>query len=701
MSQVERCPIAVMLVEDSPDDAGLVRMLLERSRAEEFHLVHHARLGPAIEQLGSGGIDLVLLDFALPDSFGLETFRRVHAAAPSVPVIVLTSLDDDEIAATAVREGAQDYLVKRELASSLLVRSIRYALERHRAEEALRVSEERFALAVRGANDGVWDWDLETGKVYLSPRWKQILGFREDEVGDRVEDWHRRVHPEDLPAMRAGLEAHCTSNGGHFELEHRMVSRDGRDRWVLTRGAAVRDRNGRAVRMAGSMTDITERKVAERQLLHDAFHDGLTGLANRALFVDRLGQILASVPRRPGTHFSVLFLDLDRFKTVNDSLGHAAGDELLVAIARRLERFVRPGDTVARLGGDEFSVLLTDAASASDAIRVAERVQEVLAEEFTIGGHPVFVTASIGIALSDSTEGSPEAILRNADIAMYRAKASGRARFEVFDREMHSSVLRLLKLETDLRRGLERGEFVMHYQPIVSLGTGRIVGFEGLVRWRHPKRGLVRPAQFIAVAEETGIIVPLGWWVLEECCEQARAWQERFPADPPLSISVNVSGKLFLQGDMVDRMVAILEQTRLLPESLRLEITESVVLDHGERVLANLQELRALGVKLGVDDFGTGYSSLSYLQRFHYDDVKIDQTFVSNLSGGPEAETIVETILSLAQGLGIGVIAEGVETAEQLKRLRSLGCPQGQGYLFARPLDAVAAGRLIADGRSW
>lgn len=249
---------------------------------------------------------------------------------------------------------------------------------------------------------------------------------------------------------------------------------------MLTRGAAVRDSTGRAVRMAGSMTDITERKAAERQLLHDAFHDGLTGLANRALFVDRLGQILASVPRRPGAHFSVLFLDLDRFKTVNDSLGHAAGDELLIAIARRLERFLRPGDTVARLGGDEFAILLADATSASDAIRVAERVQEVLAEEFTIGGHPVFVTARIGIALSDSTEASPEAILRNADIAMYRAKASGRARFEVLDREMHSNVLRLIKLETDLRRGLERGELVMHYQPIVSLGTGRIVGFEGL-----------------------------------------------------------------------------------------------------------------------------------------------------------------------------------------------------------------------------
>ncbi len=701
MSTTERPPVTLLLVEDNRDDAELVRLALGRARSGAFRIEHRERLAAALDRLAEGGIDVVLLDFALPDSIGLETFRAVHAAYPSMPVIVLTSLDDDQTAITAVAEGAQDYLVKRQLTSGLLERSIRYAIERSRAEVALRASEQRYALAARGANDGIWDWDLDADRVHLSPRWKEILGYGEDEIGDTNESWMALVHPDDLPTLRAAIESHREGNGGHLEVEHRMVARDGSERWVMTRGAAVRDGSGRALRIAGSMTDITARKVAEQQLLHDAFHDGLTGLANRALFIDRLGLAIAGLPRRRDSHFAVLFLDLDRFKTVNDSLGHAAGDELLITLARRLERFVRPGDTVARLGGDEFAVLLTGAAEAGDAILVAKWVHEILADPFMVRDHQVWVTASIGIALSATGDSSPEGILRDADIAMYRAKAAGRARSEVFDRDMHSSVLRLLKLESDLRRGVERGEFVMHYQPIVSLATGRIVGFEGLVRWQHPERGLVRPAQFIAVAEETGIIVPLGWWVLEESCRQTRLWQEEFPADPPLGISVNVSGRLFLQSDVIVRMMEILERTSLNPESLRLEVTESVVMDHGDRVMENLRELRALGVKLGIDDFGTGYSSLGYLQRFQYDDVKIDQSFVSSMVEGPEATTIVESILSLASGLGIGVIAEGVETAEQVRRLRNLHCPHGQGYWFARPLDASAAAELIASSPSW
>ncbi len=701
MSTTERPPVTLLLVEDNREDAELVRLALGRARSGAFQIEHRERLATGLDRLAEGGIDVVLLDFALPDSIGLETFRAVHAAYPSMPVIVLTSLDDDQTAIIAVAEGAQDYLVKRQLTSGLLERSIRYAIERTRAEVALRASEQRYALAARGANDGIWDWDIDADRVHLSPRWKEILGYGEDEIGNTNESWMTLVHPDDLPTLRAAIESHREGNGVHLEVEHRMVARDGGERWVMTRGAAVRDGSGRALRIAGSMTDITARKVAEQQLLHDAFHDGLTGLANRALFIDRLGLAIAGLPRRRDSHFAVLFLDLDQFKTVNDSLGHAAGDELLITLARRLERFVRPGDTVARLGGDEFAVLLTGAAEAGDAMLVAKRVHEILADPFMVRDHQVWVTASIGIALSATGDSSPEGILRDADIAMYRAKAAGRARSEVFDRDMHSSVLRLLKLESDLRRGVERGEFVMHYQPIVSLATGRIVGFEGLVRWQHPERGLVRPAQFIAVAEETGIIVPLGWWVLEESCRQTRLWQEEFPADPPLGISVNVSGRLFLQSDVIVRMMEILERTNLNSESLRLEVTESVVMDHGDRVMENLRQLRALGVKLGIDDFGTGYSSLGYLQRFQYDDVKIDQSFVSSMIEGPEATTIVESILSLANGLGIGVIAEGVETAEQVRRLRSLHCPHGQGYWFARPLDASAAAELIASSPSW
>ncbi|MCK5376775.1 MAG: bifunctional diguanylate cyclase/phosphodiesterase, partial [Acidobacteria bacterium] len=424
-------------------------------------------------------------------------------------------------------------------------------------------------------------------------------------------------------------------------------------------------------------------------------------LANRVLFMDRLACALADLQRRATPHFAVLFFDLDRFKNVNDSLGHTLGDKLLVGIARRLEHFLRPGDTVARLGGDEFAILLHRVETAGGAIHVADRIQEILNMNFSIDGHEVFVTASIGIAHSATGYLNPEEILRDADIAMYRAKAGGKARYEIFDRDMHQSAVALLKLETELRQGVQREDFVMHYQPIVSLDHGCIVGFEGLVRWQHPERGLVSPTQFIAVAEETGLIVPLGWWVLRESCQQTREWQIRFPGEPPLWISVNMSGKLFMKKKMVDHLMSILEETSLEPSNLRIEVTENVIMDHADVAIRNLMELRALGVQLSIDDFGTGYSSLSYLQRFHYDELKIDRSFVSKLGQVGDSRAIIETILSLANSLGIGVVAEGIETAEQVDRLRKMDCPHGQGYWFSRPLTAPAATELIAAAPTW
>jgi diguanylate cyclase (GGDEF)-like protein len=481
-----------------------------------------------------------------------------------------------------------------------------------------------------------------------------------------------------------------------------MRNIDGEYFWVLARGVAVRDESGKPYRMAGSQTDITARKKAEHQLQHDALHDGLTGLANRVLFVDRLACALADLQRQASPHFAVLFFDLDRFKNVNDSLGHSMGDKLLVGIARRLEHFLRPGDTVARLGGDEFAVLIHRVEDASGAIHVADRIQEVLSMNFSIEGHDVMVTASIGIAHSSTDYSSPEEILRDADIAMYRAKAEGKARYEIFDRDMHQSAVALLKLETELRRGVHRGDFIMNYQPIVSLGSkGRIVGFEGLVRWQHPERGIVTPANFIAIAEETGLIVPLGWWVLRESCRQTRRWQEQFPGDPPLWISVNMSGKLFMKSTMVDELLGILEETGLEPRDLRIEVTENVVMDHAELAVRNLMELRALGIQLSIDDFGTGYSSLSYLQRFHYDSLKIDRSFVSQLGSPGDSRAIVETILNLANSLGIGVVAEGIETADQVDRLRKMQCPHGQGFWFSRPLAVPAAEELMASSPTW
>jgi diguanylate cyclase (GGDEF)-like protein/PAS domain S-box-containing protein len=528
-----------------------------------------------------------------------------------------------------------------------------------------------------------------------------MLGFSDKEVGESPREWLDRVHPDDQPPFRRHLESHLEGDTDQFEFEHRMYNAAGEYIWVLARGVAVRDDARKAYRMAGSQTDITSRKVAEQQLQHDALHDGLTGLANRVLFMDRLACALADLERRSTQHFTVLFFDLDRFKNVNDSLGHTLGDKLLVGIARRLENFLRPGDTVARLGGDEFAILLNRVDAAAGAIHVADRIQEILGMNFSIDGHEVFVTASIGIAHSATGYANPEEILRDADIAMYRAKAGGKARYEIFDRDMHQSAVTLLKLETELRRAVQRGDFVMHYQPIVSLGHGRIVGFEGLVRWEHPQRGLVSPTQFIAIAEETGLIVPLGWWVLREACSQTREWQDRFDLDPPLWVSVNMSGKLFMKTGMVDHLLRILEETGLEPRSLRLEVTENVVMDHADVAIRNLMELRALGVQLSIDDFGTGYSSLSYLQRFHYDELKIDRSFVSKLGQAGDSRAIVETILNLANSLGIGVVAEGIETADQVDRLRQMQCPHGQGYWFSRPLNAPAAAELIAAAPIW
>ena len=694
-------PLSVLLIEDSPEEAELIQAMLAQSRRERVSVEHVTRLGDGLARLASAPADVILLDFSLPDSKGLVSFERARAAAPHVPIVILTNLDDEETALSAVREGAQDYLVKRQVDNELLLRSIRYAIERMHSERALWESEERYALAVSGANDGIWDWNLTTGAAYFSPRWKAMLGYRDDEIGRDIEEWFSRVHPDDDTGLRKALEAHLAGREAQFEHEHRMLDKNDTPIWVLSRGLAVRDAGGKATRMAGSLTDTTARKRAEQQLLHDALYDALTQLPNRTLFLDHLGLAMEQARRRKDSLVALLFIDLDRFKNINDSLGHSVGDELLVELARRLSQFLRPGDTVARLGGDEFAILLNDIHGAGDATRVAERVQELVREKLVIGGREVFTSASIGVALSNPNYKAPEEILRDADTAMYRAKAAGRGGYQVFDQTMHRSVVALLKLETELRQAVEKKQFVMHYQPIVSLEDKRIVGFEGLVRWRHPEKGLVSPSRFIAVAEETGLIVPLGWWVLEQACRHAREWQRVVPMTPPLYVSVNVSGKVVMQPDMYDRVVMILGETGLSPTSLRLEITENVIMDHGSIALEKLAQFHRLGVQFSVDDFGTGYSSLSYLQRFSYDTLKIDRSFISGMDATGDASAIVKTIVALANMLNISVVAEGVETAVQLERLREIGCSHAQGFWFSKPVDRAAAQAMLLQAPVW
>ncbi|XQQ07930.1 MAG: EAL and GGDEF domain-containing protein [Leptolyngbya sp. IPPAS B-1204] len=583
--------------------------------------------------------------------------------------------------------------------------------DRKQFEEALRESQERYALAVHGANDGLWDWNLRTDQIYFSPRWKAMLGYEDWEIGNRPEEWFKRVHPDETKWLEAQITAHLQGQTRHFEIEHRMRHRDGSYRWMLSRGFAVCDSNQKAYRIAGSQTDITERKRAEQQLLHHALHDSLTGLANRALFMDRLQQAIGRSRRIPGYRFAVLFMDLDRFKVLNDSLGHIVGDQLLIAIARRLEACLRSVDTIARLGGDEFTVLLEGIRDSEDACHLAERIHQALQAPFNLGGQEVFTSASIGIAMNEADCDRPEDLLRNADTAMYRAKTLGRSRHALFDMAMHKRAVALLQLETDLRRAvaasaspLQPQEFRIQYQPIVALATGKISGFEALVRWQHPERGLIPPTEFIPLAEDTGLIVPLGQWILTEACRQLGQWQRQFSPDMPLSVSVNLSTKQFSQPSLLDQISQLLRHPDLQNAwnlNLKLEITESAIMENPEAAKVMLEQLKAMGVQLLIDDFGTGYSSLSYLHRFPIDTVKIDQSFISHMSTDSESAEIVRAIVSLAHNLGMNVIAEGVEMAEQLRQLRSLGAEYGQGFFFAKPLDREEVEALMQKEPAW
>jgi diguanylate cyclase (GGDEF)-like protein len=442
-----------------------------------------------------------------------------------------------------------------------------------------------------------------------------------------------------------------------------------------------------------------ELQTSKEHFRHAAYHDALTNLPNRALFTDHLKLSIERTKRQPGHHFAVLFMDLDRFKNINDSLGHIYGDQLLVAIAKRLRACLRQVDVIARLGGDEFAILLDGFTDPDDVLRVAEKIQKVISEPLTIDRNEAFTSASIGIALSSTGYERPEDVLRDADTAMYRAKDGGKARHEVFDEVMYARAVSLLNLENDLRRAIERQEFQVYYQPIVTLKTGSICGFEALVRWQHPTRGMISPLEFIPLAEETGLIIPLGQWVLEESCRQMREWQEQSFANRMLTVSVNLSGKQLSRSDLCEQINLILERTGLDPRSLKLEITESVVMENADLAINMLKQLHDLGIQLSIDDFGTGYSSLSYLHRFPVDNLKIDRSFIGRMGLGDENLEIVRTIVMLARNLRMEVIAEGIETEEQLAQLRALSCGFGQGYLFSVPVAAEMATALLQQGQ--
>lgn len=684
------------------DDNELNRDMLARRLAKKGYAVDVAESGRGLlEQVKRDGVDLLLLDIEMPEISGLDVLKTLREVYSSIelPIIMVTAKSQSEDVVEALNLGANDYLTK-PIDLPVALARIGTQLAHKQAQQALRESEERYALAARGANDGLWDWNLLTDVMFLSPRWKAMLGFHENEIGSNKEEWFERIHDADRPRVKDELDAHQRGLTPHFESEHRLLHKDGTFRWMLSRGLAFRDASGKTLRMAGSQTDITERKVS----------DPLTGLPNRLLFIDRLGRLLKHAKRHKDHLFAVLFLDLDGFKMINDSLGHLVGDQLLLGVANRLERSLRSTDTiarlgesftVARLGGDEFTVLLDDLKDANDPKVAAERLMKELSAPFMLGGKEVFTSVSIGIALNNTGYDLPEDMLRDADTAMYRAKSLGKGRYEVFDADMRASVMARLQLETDLHRAVERSEFRNFYQPIVSLESGRIVGFEALLRWQHPVRGLLAPDEFISVAEETGLIRELGWWNLKEACRQLRDWRVRSDLYRDVTVSVNLSAKQFLQPNLVADIGKLLDELALPAKALKLEITESTVMADPATAAEMLQQIKSLGISLAIDDFGTGYSSLSYLHRFPLDTLKIDRSFIKDSNEAGEGMEIARTIMPMASNLRLDVVAEGVETIEQVTLLRKLRCKYAQGYFFSRPLAADEAAALVTADQDW
>jgi diguanylate cyclase (GGDEF)-like protein/PAS domain S-box-containing protein len=686
--------LRVLLVDDDNPNAVRVSRMLRARRDPPFRVITAQDLNGAAAQLERASHDVILLNLSSCGMPGLAAFALLQTFAPDVPVIVMDSAAEEANALRVVHQGAADYLIIDQLHETALVRSIRFVRERREAErrrrlaeQALRASERRYRTLFEQLRDAIFITDANYGIAEANRAAVELLGHPLSHLrGLQLQD----IFHEAADGLR--IQQQLWGVGWTGDVEVRVRCADGTTKWCLFSATRRLGDDGAVHGYQGILHDITDRRRAEEQLLHDALHDGLTGLPNRALFLDRLDMALARWRRDPRQMGAVLFLDLDRFKVINDSLGHGVGDGLLRRIAEALSGCLRGEDTVARLGGDEFAILL-HAVGETETAATAERIQQRLSAEFDIDGNRIFTSTSIGIAFPESPDDTPADLLRNADLAMYRAKSSGPGRREVFAPALHRSAIDLLQLETDLRVAVARSDFVLHYQPILSLPEQRVVGFEALVRWPHARRGLLAPRDFIPLAEETGLIVPLGWWILREACEQGarmRAGQVQAPF-----MGVNVSARQLAQPGFVEGVLDILAQTGLPPHLLTLEITESTLVSNAESAVETIARLRSVGVRICIDDFGTGYSSLSYLHTFRVDGLKIDRSFISRLDPDGDRAGLVHAIIGLARRLGIATVAEGVETSEQLSRLTQLEPTSVQGFLFSRPLEAAAAVALL------
>ncbi len=657
------------------------------------HAVERVPLGEGVVGRVAGTGEPLLIDELLSEPSDIDV------ASDRVSTVCVPLLDQGHVVGVISIEGGEGVRLSDADFELMLATSehINIAIGRARLYAEARESEHKYRSVVESINEVIFQVDVRGVWTFLNPAWTRITGYPLDaSIGVPALDF---IHPDDRARTAGCFRPLLLGDIDHAWQEARCQTHDGSPRWIEIRARLVRDGNSDVVGLSGVLTDVTERRSLAEQLTRQAFYDAVTSLPNRTLFLDRVGHALAASGRGSG-QVAVLFLDLDGFKVINDSLGHSAGDVLLGAVGRRLASCMRPADTVARFGGDEFAVLLDHIHDASEAVRVAERIIQELRAPFIVTGREMFVGASIGITVRafPATHVLPEDILREADIAMYRAKAGGKSRVVMFDTAMTARAVERLDVETDLRRALERDELEVYYQPEIDLETGRIVGMEALVRWRHPRLGLVAPAEFIPIAEETGQIVAIGQWVLEQACRQAHAWQVKRLGGSSLILSVNLSAREIERPNLVEDVDRVLRETGLAPSALRLEITETMLMEDGPGTEATLRRLHDLGVWLAIDDFGTGYSSLSYLRRFPVDTLKIDRSFIAAMDSDEGTGAIVRAVTALGHALGMDVIAEGIETAGHLARVRGVQCDRGQGYHFSRPVPANEMGELLAAG---
>ena len=690
-------PVRVLLVDADPASLARFAGMLQAQRAPRFQTCNARDIAEAERLILLDNPDAILLNLMQWEPGGLAALALLQGAAPSTPIIVTAPAAEEHIALKAVKQGAHEYVLTDQVYDTLLVRSIRHALEQQHAESrrratvrALRLSERRYRALFEQSRDALYSTDSSGALVEGNAALVELLGYGIDELYGRELDF---LFPEKADWVR--IQSEVLSRGYARDVEVRLRRRDGVDLWCLISAARRIDDEVEVRGYQGIIHDITHRKLAEERLRFHALHDLLTGLPNRARFMDRLDKALARWRREPSQSCAVLFLDLDRFKVVNDSLGHTVGDALLLRVAGALGASVRAHETVARLGGDEFALLL-EVSNAEEAVCAAERVQQRLASSFELQGQNMFTSASIGIALPTNARQQADDLLRNADIAMYHAKNTGPGRIELFAESMHARAIDLLEIDTDLRMAQERGELTLYYQPILSLPAQEIVGVEALIRWKHPRRGLLLPHDFIPIAEDTGMIVSIGWWVLREACRQARVLLESSPPGRCPYMAVNLSSRQVSLPDLADGVLAILEETGVPGSLLSLEITESSLVKNADAAARGLAQLRAAGVRICIDDFGTGYSSLAYLHSLPIDGLKIDRSFINLLGSSTDRSELVQTIITLAGRLGISTVAEGVETAAQLHHLENLGPASVQGFLFSRPVESSRLTALLA-----